>query len=177
MSGPAKAGRSDLAPVEVGPSYLPVLARLHEAAFPAAPWSLEALRSVMAVPGTGAWLVETGQGPAGFLIARLMGDEAEVLTFGVLPESRRRGLGRRLMGALLARARDSGAVRVWLEVAEDNPAALALYTGAGFAEVGRRRGYYRAESGPAGRAGSVSARAGSRDSAKDALLLSLALDI
>ncbi|MDP3371055.1 MAG: ribosomal-protein-alanine acetyltransferase, partial [Brevundimonas sp.] len=35
-----------------------------------------------------------------------------------------------------------GATRLFLEVAEDNMAALALYAGAGFVEAGRRPGYY-----------------------------------
>jgi ribosomal-protein-alanine N-acetyltransferase len=44
--------------------------------------------------------------------------------------------------AAIARARELGAEAMLLEVGTDNPAALALYAGLGFAKVGMRKGYY-----------------------------------
>ena len=64
---------------------------------------------------------------------------------GVSPTRRRRGLGGTLLARVLARA----AAAVFLEVAEDNRAARALYRGAGLRLVGRRAGYYRRRGGPA----------------------------
>ncbi len=78
---------------------------------------------------------------AGFLLGRILAGEAEVLTLAVHPDARRRGIGRDLLARFLARAAAGGAARAFLEVAEDNPGALALYAAAGFAAVGRRRGY------------------------------------
>ncbi len=78
-------------------------------------------------------------GWAGVLIA---GDQAEILTVGVVPAARRRGIGARLLDALLAAARSRGAAEAFLEVRVDNLAAIALYERNRFAEVGRRRGYY-----------------------------------
>jgi ribosomal-protein-alanine N-acetyltransferase len=67
----------------------------------------------------------------------------------VPPAARRRGIGRSLVAAACRRAEDSGAAAVFLEVAEDNPAARALYARCGFDPVGRRPGYYRRPSGAA----------------------------
>ncbi|MEM6356346.1 MAG: GNAT family N-acetyltransferase, partial [Pseudomonadota bacterium] len=61
---------------------------------------------------------------------------------GVVPSARRSGLGRALLNAALAIAEGSGAASVFLEVAEDNTAARALYDDTRFVEVGRRASYY-----------------------------------
>jgi ribosomal-protein-alanine N-acetyltransferase len=73
---------------------------------------------------------------------RVLGEEAEILTVGVIPAARRRGLAVRLLTALLEQARRLGARELFLEVREDNAAARALYRREGFVEVGIRRGYY-----------------------------------
>lgn len=73
---------------------------------------------------------------------RVLADEAEILTVGVVPAARRRGVGRRLLTALLDAAAGAGAADVYLEVRVDNDGAQALYSAEGFAEVGRRPGYY-----------------------------------
>ncbi len=112
------------------------LADLHAAAF-AASWGAEAFAELLVQPGV---VVETvGDG---FILIRVVADEAEILTLAVRPEARRRGLGARLVAAAAARAAALGAERLFLEVAQDNAAARGLYAGSGFAEVGRRRGYY-----------------------------------
>ena len=88
--------------------------------------------------------------PSGFILSRLVLDEAEILTVAVAPRSRGNGLGKALLQAHLGRLAGRGARTVFLEVAEDNQPALRLYRGFGFAEVGRRAGYYaRAGGAPA----------------------------
>jgi [ribosomal protein S18]-alanine N-acetyltransferase len=72
----------------------------------------------------------------------MAGDEAEILTFGVVPEARRRGHGGSLLREAIGAARAKGAGAMFLEVAAGNAPALALYAREGFAEVGRRRRYY-----------------------------------
>jgi ribosomal-protein-alanine N-acetyltransferase len=67
--------------------------------------------------------------------------EAEVHTIGVAPHAQGRGLGRRLLVGLLARADALGAV-TFLEVRTDNVPALALYRSEDFEVVGTRRRYY-----------------------------------
>jgi ribosomal-protein-alanine N-acetyltransferase len=78
-------------------------------------------------------------GTAGLLT---IGETAQILTVGVLPPARRRGIGRLLIRELVAEARRRRASEVLLEVREDNEAARRLYAGEGFAVLGRRRGYY-----------------------------------
>jgi [ribosomal protein S18]-alanine N-acetyltransferase len=127
------------------------LAELHASAFDT-PWDAAALAALLAQ--SGVFAVER---PDGFVLMRVVADEAEGLTLAVRPSARRRGLGRDLTGEGVAAARALGAERVFLEVAEDNAPARALYAGLGFVEAGRRRGYY----------------AGADGGRRDALLLSL----
>ena len=60
----------------------------------------------------------------------------------VAAELVRRGIGTKLVGALISRARSEAAAAILLEVRESNLAARGLYERQGFREVGRRRGYY-----------------------------------
>ncbi|MGI8761608.1 MAG: ribosomal protein S18-alanine N-acetyltransferase [Jatrophihabitantaceae bacterium] len=80
-------------------------------------------------------------GWAGIMV---IADSAEILTVGVVPAARRRGIAIRLLGELLTEARRRGASEVFLEVRVDNEAARSLYEHEGFTQVGSRRGYYDA---------------------------------
>ena len=81
--------------------------------------------------------------PHGFACARIVLDEAELLTICIVPESQNQGHGgtllRRLHGALRAR----NVAEVFLEVAETNHAARRLYAASGYDEAGIRRNYYQ----------------------------------
>ena len=90
------------------------------------------------MPGVFALLDAEG----GMVLVRVAADEAEILTLAVAPGARRRGLGRRLMQAAAAQAREVGASRLFLEVSSRNAAARALYQSQGFTQAGRRRRYY-----------------------------------
>jgi ribosomal-protein-alanine N-acetyltransferase len=126
----------------VGPFDLECLAALHAACFPD-PWSASAMAALLATPGCFGLLSVTADQPSGFLLARVAADEAEILSVGVLPDWRRRGIARQLLADASARVAERGARRIFLEVAADNHAARALYLREGFAQVGRRAGYYR----------------------------------
>ena len=115
------------------------LAALHARAFTTPPpWSEAAFAAFLTDP-LAFLLVE---GDAAFLLGRAVAGEAELLTPAVAPESRRRGLGHKLLARFLYQARLRGAASAFLEVAEDNTPARALYAAQGFADVGRRPGYY-----------------------------------
>ncbi len=118
------------------------LAALHALCF-AESWSARAIGQLLGTPGAFALLAESGGAARGFILIRVAADEAEILSIGVTPGTRRLGSGRRLVGAGAAKARDMGAVTLFLEVARENEAARALYAAAGFSEAGLRRGYYR----------------------------------
>ncbi|HVG81942.1 MAG TPA: GNAT family N-acetyltransferase [Methylomirabilota bacterium] len=130
----------------VGPFDLELVATLHGASFEEA-WGVQAIAEIMAMPGAFGLIVseaaEAGPRPAGFLLARLAAEDCEILSIGVSPGRRRRGLARTLMAEATQLASAAGARRVFLEVAEDNWAARRLYAALGFAPVGRRRNYYR----------------------------------
>jgi len=79
---------------------------------------------------------------AGFAMLRLAADEAELVTIAVAPKWRGKGIGAALLRAAFADLLMSPARKMFLEVAEDNASALALYRRHGFAEIGRRTGYY-----------------------------------
>ncbi|MFD0860084.1 GNAT family N-acetyltransferase [Roseovarius aquimarinus] len=78
----------------------------------------------------------------GFALSRVIAGEAELLTLATDPEHRRQGIAARLLAAVESAAMDMGADRQFLEVAADNPAARALYSAFGYAEIARRAGYY-----------------------------------
>lgn len=112
------------------------LAEIHAASF-ADVWDAAALAALMA--GEGALGLCA---PDGFILIRTVADEAEILTVAVAPAGRRKGLARALVTHAAAAARTAGAARLFLEVSATNTAALALYEGLGFSEIGRRRAYY-----------------------------------
>ncbi|MEO8136133.1 MAG: ribosomal protein S18-alanine N-acetyltransferase [Betaproteobacteria bacterium] len=75
-------------------------------------------------------------------VLQMAAANAELLSMAVTPALRRQGVGRRLLDELIARALAFRAESIWLEVRVSNLAAIALYSTAGFVEVGRRKGYY-----------------------------------
>ena len=125
---------------------LDILAKLYTASFDE-PYGRPALRSLLKSAGAAAiiaWVREDpGLRPVGFVIVRAVAGEGEILSLGVVPSRRRQGIGRAILVHALAWARRAGAAAIFLEVGEDNPAAIALYRAAGFDQVGRRPGYYR----------------------------------
>lgn len=77
----------------------------------------------------------------GYVLARVLPQECEILSVGVAREQQGRGHGRAVVARWLAQL-PSEIERVHLEVRQSNFAAQALYRRIGFAEVGRRKGYY-----------------------------------
>jgi [ribosomal protein S18]-alanine N-acetyltransferase len=123
------------------------LAILHQACFPDDPWEAGALARIMALSGGFGWLAWEGGEPAGFILVRDLSNECEILTLGVAPRWRRRGVAQALLQTMIMEARHRGLTSVVLEVAIDNDAASNLYTAAGFVAVGRRARYYRRPDG------------------------------
>jgi ribosomal-protein-alanine N-acetyltransferase len=118
------------------------LAVLHGACFPEDPWDAPAFERILGLFGVFGYLAVDPAEPAGFILARDLGGEAEILTLGVLPALRRHGAARALLDRVLDEARRRGLGSVVLEVAADNDAARRLYAAAGFLRVGQRPRYY-----------------------------------
>lgn len=119
------------------------LAEIHARAMTTPPsWDADTFRSFLDTPNV--FLVTAR---AGFALGRVTLDEAELLTLAIDPERHRMGLGRICLTRFELAARAAGATRAFLEVAESNDAAHALYTSAGWIEDGRREGYYKSPDG------------------------------
>ncbi len=120
-------------------AHAEVMAAIHAAVFPPAErWGAEAFATQLGLPGTFGLIADAD----GFVLARVVADEAEILTLAVLPESQRRGFASGLLGEAHRRAALLGAAAILLEVAERNVAARGLYSAFGYEQVGRRRRYY-----------------------------------
>jgi len=119
------------------------IARAIEAASFTTPWPAYALEQELRSNRLARYVVARSEGAVvGFGGLWLMVDEAHITTFAVDPDWRRRGVGRRMLVALLETSREMGAARMTLEVRAGNLAAQRLYAELGFAIVGRRVAYY-----------------------------------
>ncbi len=105
---------------------------------PADAWDASAIAKLLRMPGAIGFLDPAG----GMVMARVAADEAEILTLAVAAAARRHGIGGRLLARAGRAAGEAGATRLFLEVAEANAGARALYAGAGFSQCGRRPRYY-----------------------------------
>ncbi len=125
--------------IRAAAAHARLLAALHAAAFPpGARWGEDAMVLQLGLAGGFGFVDPAG----GMVLARAVGDEAEILTLAVRAAARRRGVGRALLRAAMAEAAGRGAAAMFLEVGAANAAGRALYTGEGFAAVGCRRRYY-----------------------------------
>lgn len=114
------------------------LADLHALCFTAPrPWSASEFADLLRNPHVFSRFV-----PAGFVLGRVVADEAELLTLAVDPVQRGKGLGAQLVESFLSEAKARGAESAFLEVAENNASARRLYERHGFGLAGRRKGYY-----------------------------------
>ena len=159
MNGGSRCG---IALREAGPLDARLIAGLHlqciaEGCGDAA-WSASAIFQVLALPGSYAYFAAATPAsatppyraeaqPAGFVLARILAGESEILSLGVAIAWRRRGTARALLRAAVARAGQAGAAHTLLEVAEDNMAARGLYAAESFAPVKRWPRYYRRSGG------------------------------
>jgi len=137
--------------IAAGPAHAAVVAALHAETFSDAAWSTEWVARILALPGAMAALAlapdpatpDDSRGPVGFAVCLPAGEAFDLLAIGVLAAHRRAGIALTLLARCEENARAAGAKRLMLEVADDNAAARAFYRSAGYAETGRRRGYYR----------------------------------
>jgi ribosomal-protein-alanine N-acetyltransferase len=84
---------------------------------------------------------------AGFVAVSVALDEAEILSLAVDPPFRRGGIAAAMLTQLAGDLRGIGVEAVFLEVSDENDAAKAAYVAAGYAEIGRRAGYYSTDAG------------------------------
>jgi ribosomal-protein-alanine N-acetyltransferase len=111
------------------------------------PWSrgnfIDSLSS-----GYSGWTVRDDSGAlVGYFLLMTAVDEAHLLNVAVAAQAQRQGLGRYLLDKIVACARGLSMESILLEVRPSNLRALKIYEQYGFAEIGRRKGYYPAHDG------------------------------
>lgn len=108
------------------------------------PWSPKQLAEELAYPGSLQLVCRPAAGGhlVGFLMARLMVGEAEILKIATASEAQRQGVASRLLQSFIAMAKQQGVSRFYLELRAQNTTALALYEKHAFEVTGRRPNYY-----------------------------------
>jgi ribosomal-protein-alanine N-acetyltransferase len=141
---------------EAGEDDLDRLAEIHAEGF-AGPWSVEDFGAFLGDPRVICLVMRRigmfGAGrTVGFVLVRTAADEAEILSIAVERAARGYGFGRRLLEEAMRRLYRERTASLFLEVDEDNAAALHLYRRLGFEKVGERTGYYAEANGRRGTA-------------------------
>ena len=128
--------------VKMKDTHVSQVAQLEKLCF-ADPWSEKSIASELTNPLT-YWLVAVeGDTVAGYIGSQSVMGESDMMNVAVAPEYRRRGMGEALVLALAQGLKEQGNESLALEVRASNVPAIALYEKLGFAQVGRRPGYYR----------------------------------
>jgi [ribosomal protein S18]-alanine N-acetyltransferase len=127
---------SEVRKIDIG-----ALAAVHGASFRRG-WSEDEFQRLLGDRNTVAHRATMGRSLIAFIVSRLIGDEAEILSVAIAPAWRGRGFSRPLLDLHLRRLAGLGARTVFLEVDKNNKPACRLYGRAGFYEVGQRQGYY-----------------------------------
>jgi len=117
------------------------VAALHAASFRRG-WSEQEVEGLLTDRHVFAHRAMAGSALVGFIMSRLVADEAEILSVAVAASRQGRGLAREMLALHLRRLAGLGAHAVFLEVDEHNMAAIRLYRRAGFREISRRSNYY-----------------------------------
>ncbi|MDR3201755.1 MAG: ribosomal protein S18-alanine N-acetyltransferase [Bifidobacteriaceae bacterium] len=124
---------------------IPALSRLETVAFGRDAWTERIIREELAGPDRHYVVAQgPGQRVVGYAGA-FLGDVADIMTVGVEPSARGRGIGRALVENLLAAAGRARRSEVFLEVRVDNEPAIGLYQSLGFEPIGVRPRYYQPE--------------------------------
>lgn len=112
------------------------LENLHRACFPTKPWSASDFADLKK---SGCDIIASKNG---FAVWRVVADEAEIITIGVHPDARKAGIASAMLVIIEADAKKRGATKMFLEVAENNHPARALYEHNGYIQIGMRPKYY-----------------------------------
>ncbi len=127
-------------------AHLPQVLAIEEEVH-AHPWTLGNFRDSLA-SGYPAWVLRTAdteQAPlAGYFLLMEALDEVHLLNVSLRRALHGSGLGRLMIDEAVRRMRARNMVSMLLEVRPSNERALHVYRRYGFAEIGRRKGYYPA---------------------------------
>ena len=128
--------------VPMNEHHVPQIALLERECF-ADPWSQQSIASELHNP-LSLWLVaQEGQTLLGYVGSQTCLDETDMMNIAVSPASRRQGVARALIEALVSALRERGSRQLTLEVRASNGPARQLYESLGFLQVGLRKNYYQ----------------------------------
>ena len=123
---------------------LAVFASLDKELFPYSPWSASQYKEEFSAP-TRHFVValDDAQNIIGYAgVFAPGGAEADVLTVGVIPSQRGKGIARQLMALITDWAKQQGSIAMMLEVKVDNTEAIGLYESLGYATLNTRKDYF-----------------------------------
>lgn len=120
---------------------LDAVVALEQACFGAEAWSAGLVAGELA-SSSRVVLVHDEDGVQAYGTIGVVADVADLHRIATHPRHQGRGVGRGLLDALLAAAREQRAARMLLEVAAPNEPARRLYERAGFTAIATRRRYY-----------------------------------
>lgn len=112
------------------------LENLHKVCFPNKPWSATDFADLKK---SGCDIIASQNG---FIVWRVVADEAEIITVGVHPNARRIGIASAMLVLAENDAKKRGAKKIFLEVAENNTPARVMYKNNGYTQIGVRPKYY-----------------------------------
>ena len=125
---------------------LPVSVSLDKELFPYSPWSASQYKEEFSAP-TRHFVVaiDESQDIIGYAGVFAPGQaEADILTVGVVPEHRGKGIAKALMALITDWAKAQGSIAMMLEVKIDNPEAIGLYESLGYSKLNVRKDYFGA---------------------------------
>lgn len=131
---------------DINPTDARILSQIHQECF-AESWSVATFEKLLQDVTTWGWLFMAKDVPMGFVLGRLVLDEAEILTFAVRPIAQRQGMGKKLLRHCQKNISDQSSFSLFLEVEVSNVAAIQLYEKEGFCMIGMRKDYYEKENG------------------------------
>ena len=143
MSAVLKAVEARFEPL--AEQHLDAVLQIEQQAY-AHPW-LRANFSDSLRSGYQAQLLLADETLLGYFVAMKGVDEVHLLNISIVPELQHQGCGSALLIHLFAIAKDSGGLRMFLEVRRSNAGAQRLYLRHGFIQIGERRGYYPVQDG------------------------------
>jgi [ribosomal protein S18]-alanine N-acetyltransferase len=107
------------------------------------PWTADTFARLLERDGCELWVLDDLEaGVVGYAVLWCIADQGELANFAVAPSHRGKGHGAHLLARMLKVAREREVERMYLEVRASNAAAIGLYRGFGFTDLGRRRKYY-----------------------------------
>jgi ribosomal-protein-alanine N-acetyltransferase len=123
---------------------LPVFVSLDKELFPYSPWSASQYKEEFSSPTRHFMVaVDEAQSIIGYAgVFAPGGAEADVLTVGVIPSQRGKGIARALMALITDWAKEQGSIAMMLEVKVDNSDAIGLYESLGYSKLNVRKDYF-----------------------------------